>query len=86
MFRIDSGTGLRQEMAPKTWSGGSEDPFDDWYSDFTNSVFTGTVVGTGNANRTVILTDVTPFVACTVSSSGFSVPDFARYDQPMRGA
>ena len=61
--------GLTYEMAPKTWSGGSEDPTDDWCSDRTNSVATGTLVGTGSANTTAMLTSASPFVACTASAA-----------------
>ena len=61
--------GLTYEMAPKTWSGGSVDPSDDWCSDITNSVATGTGVGTGSANTTAMLTNATPFVACTNSAA-----------------
>jgi hypothetical protein len=57
------------EMAPKTWSGGSGDPTDDWCSDVTNSVATGTAVGTGSANTTAMLTSASPFVACTASAA-----------------
>lgn len=61
--------GRTYEMAPKTWKGGSADPGDDWCSDRTNSVTTGTAVGTGSANTTAMLTSVPPFVACTNSAA-----------------
>ena len=59
--------GLTYEMAPKTW-----DVIDtngiQWCSDDSNSVTTGTAVGTGSANTTAMLTSASPFVACTSSA------------------
>lgn len=62
--------GLTYEMAPNTWSAGgvNETTRGEWCSDLTNSVATGTVVGTGSANTTAMLTNATPFVACTSSA------------------
>ena len=62
--------GLTYEMAPNTWSGSSSDdtPKFGWCSDQVNSVATGTAVGTGSANTTAMLTNATPFVACTSSA------------------
>ena len=59
--------GLRYEMAPNTW-GADETTGIQWCSDQTHSVVTGTVVGTGSANTTSILTSSSPFVACTSSA------------------
>jgi hypothetical protein len=58
---------LRYEMAPKTW-GAIETAGIRWCSDTTNSVTTGLTVGTGSTNTTAMLTDATPFVACTTSA------------------
>jgi hypothetical protein len=59
--------GLTYEMAPKTW-GGNETTGIQWCSDTTNSVATGTAVGTGSANTTAMLTSASSFVACTSSA------------------
>ena len=64
--------GLTYEMAPKTWSGASEDPTMDWCNNTSLSV-TGagdTAVGTGSANTTAIDT------ACT-SGAGQSAADYS---------
>jgi len=54
-------------MAPKTW-GANETTGIQWCSDQTHSVATGTAVGTGSANTTSMLTNASPFVACTSSA------------------
>ena len=59
--------GLTYEMAPKNW-GANETTGIQWCSDSTNSVATGTAVGTGSANTTAMLTSASPFVACTSSA------------------
>jgi len=59
--------GRTYEMAPKTW-GANETVLIQWCSDTTNSVITGTGVGDGSANTTAMLTDATPFFACTTSA------------------
>jgi hypothetical protein len=59
--------GLTYEMAPKAWGTGSAvDPSDNWCSNNTNSVATGTAVGTGSANTTAMQSP-----ACT-SGAGVS--------------
>jgi len=68
VFYIDSTSGLRYEMAPKTW-GANETTGIQWCSDRTNSVTTGTAVGDGSANTTAMLTSAGAFVACTSSTS-----------------
>ncbi len=67
VFYIDSTSGLRFEMAPKTW-GANETTGIQWCSDWTNSVTTGTAVGDGSANTTAMLTNAGAFVACTSSA------------------
>ena len=62
--------GKTYEMAPKTWWFGV-DAMEDWCSDLTNSVATGTGVGTGSANTTAMLTNAPPFVACTLSAANY---------------
>ena len=59
--------GLTYEMARKDW-GANETTGIQWCSDSTNSVATGTAVGTGSANTTAMLTSASPFVACTSSA------------------
>ena len=59
--------GLTYEMARKDW-GANETTGTQWCSDWTNSVATGTAVGTGSANTTAMLTSASPFVACTSSA------------------
>ena len=59
--------GLTYEMARKDW-GANETTGIRWCSDWTNSVATGTAVGTGSANTTAMLTSASPFVACTSSA------------------
>jgi hypothetical protein len=59
--------GLTYEMAPKTW-GANETTGIEWCSDQVNSVTTGTAVGTGSANTNAMLTNASPFVACTLSA------------------
>ena len=59
--------GLTYEMARKDW-GANETTGIQWCSDWTNSVATGTAVGTGSANTTAMLTSASPFVACTSSA------------------
>ena len=59
--------GLTYEMARKDW-GANETTGTQWCSDLTNSVATGTAVGTGSANTTAMLTSASPFVACTSSA------------------
>ncbi len=63
--------GLTYEMAPKTWRDSSGDPTYDWCSDTTNSVATGTAVGTGSANTTAMLA-----LPCT-SGAAFSADAYA---------
>ncbi|MCF8556752.1 MAG: hypothetical protein K9G28_04290 [Candidatus Nanopelagicales bacterium] len=67
VFYIDSVSGLRYEMAPKSW-GANETSGIRWCSDTSNSVATGTALGTGSANTTAMLTSASPFVACTSSA------------------
>jgi Protein of unknown function (DUF1566) len=59
--------GLTYEMAPKAW-GANELTGVPWCSDSTNSVTTNTAVGTGSANTTAMLTNASPFAACTSSA------------------
>ena len=56
--------GLCYEMAPKTWSGSSQDPLIRWCSDSGNSVATSMDIGAGRTNTEAMLTDAAPFVAC----------------------
>jgi hypothetical protein len=69
-----SGSGLRYEMAPKTWSGSSSDdtPTLNWCNDFSTSVpgAEGTAIGTGSANTTAM------DAACT-SGAGQTSADYA---------
>ena len=60
--------GLTYEMAPKAW-GANETTGIQWCSDQSNSVTTGTAVGDGSANTTAMLTNASPFVACTASAA-----------------
>lgn len=48
--------GRTYEMAPNTWSGGSEDPYLEWCSNANSDIVgaTGTAVGTGAANTELI--------------------------------
>jgi len=59
--------GLTYEMAPNTWNA-IETTGIQWCGGRTNSVATGTVVGTGSANTTAMLISASPFVACTSSA------------------
>ncbi len=67
VFYIDGSSGLRYEMAPKTW-GVNETTGIKWCSDTSNFVVTGTAIGTGSANTTAMLTNASPFAACTSSA------------------
>lgn len=64
--------GLTYEMASKNWNDPTNvsaiDPTDDWCSDTSNFLTTEQTVGTGSANTTAMLTDASPFVACTSSA------------------
>ena len=57
--------GLCYEMAPNTWSGGSQDPMSRWCTDSGNNVATSTAVGAGRTNTIAMLTDAAPFTACS---------------------
>ena len=71
VFYIDSGSGLRYEMAPNTWSGAS-DPTENWCNNTSLDVpgAVGTAVGDGSANTTAI------DAACT-SGAGQSAADYS---------
>lgn len=58
--------GKTYEMAPKTW--GAAETGIQWCSDYTNFLSTNTAIGTGRANTTAMLTNASPFVACTLSA------------------
>lgn len=62
----------RYEMAPNTWSGGAVDPQAPWCSDTTHSVVAAAsfAIGAGEANTAAMLTNASPFVACT-SGAGY---------------
>lgn len=57
--------GLCYEMAPRTWSGGDQDPTASWCSDSSNNVVTSFIIGAGRSNTEAMLTDSAPFVACS---------------------
>jgi len=73
VFYIAGGT--RYEMAPNTWSGGVADPQAPWCSDTTNLVVTSLAIGAGEANTAAMLTNASPFVACT-SGAGYQAPAY----------
>ena len=68
VFYIDGSSGLRYEMAPKTWGVNETTPI-AWCSDTGHSVATNTAVGTGGANTSAMLTNASPFVACTSTAA-----------------
>ena len=65
--------GLCYEMAPKTWSGGSEDPTTSWCSDSGNNVSTSRAIGAGRTNTTAMLTAAAPFSGCTSGAANEAV-------------
>ncbi|MEI6624536.1 MAG: hypothetical protein WCP28_21815, partial [Actinomycetes bacterium] len=53
------------------WAGGASDPLMAWCTDTTNAVTTNTGIGDGAENTTAMLTNASPFAACT-SGAGYS--------------